>query len=295
MSKKPDFVIIGGMKCATSTLHEQLVLQPGFFLSEPKEPNFFSDDEQYQRGTDWYLSLFEGAKPTDLCGESSTHYTKLPTYPHAVERLQAFLPDAKFIYVMRHPIDRLVSQYIHEWTERKVGDSIDEAIATYSPLIDYSLYSRQLTPYFEAFGQDRVLPVFFERMLSHSQPELERICRFLGYAASPVWQDNLDAQNVSSERLRTSVWRDAIVEAPILKPLRQKLVPKSFRTWVRGLWMIKGKPKLTPEQIAHLQTVFDPDLAILGSWLGIELTCQNFKTQVKSSSWDWQPTKTVAE
>ena len=142
---------------------------------------------------------------------------------------------------------------------------------------------------FETFGQDRVLPVFFERMLSHPQVELERICHFLGYEGSPVWQDNLDAQNVSSERMRKSAWRDALVEAPLLKPLRRGLIPKSVRNWVRTLWMMKGKPSLSPESIAYLQTVFDPDLAVLGAWLGIELNCRNFKATVKSSAWDWKP------
>ncbi|HTO70120.1 MAG TPA: sulfotransferase, partial [Myxococcota bacterium] len=77
----PDFAIIGAMKCGTSTLHEQLALRSGFFMSRPKEPNFFSDDDQYARGVGWYAGLFAGAAPGQLCGESSTHYTKLPTYP----------------------------------------------------------------------------------------------------------------------------------------------------------------------------------------------------------------------
>lgn len=114
--KGPDFIIIGGMKCATSTLHEQLALQPGIFMTSLKEPNFFSNDEEFAKGMDYYQSLFAGAQPQDLCGESSTHYTKLPTYPDTVKRLAEAFPQTKFIYVMRHPIDRLVSQYIHEWT-----------------------------------------------------------------------------------------------------------------------------------------------------------------------------------
>ena len=47
---RPDFIVIGAMKSATTTLHEQLARQPGFFMSRPKEPNFFSDDENYGRG-----------------------------------------------------------------------------------------------------------------------------------------------------------------------------------------------------------------------------------------------------
>jgi len=48
----PDFIIIGAMKSATSTLHEQLRLQSGIFMSTPKEPNFFSDELNA-----WYLTI----------------------------------------------------------------------------------------------------------------------------------------------------------------------------------------------------------------------------------------------
>jgi Sulfotransferase domain len=76
----PDFVLIGAMKkSGTTTLHQQLSLQSGIFMSEPKEPTFFSDDQVYAKGLDWYSSLFAVAATSDLCGESSTHYTKLPS------------------------------------------------------------------------------------------------------------------------------------------------------------------------------------------------------------------------
>src|SRR5271155_5494150 len=97
---RPDFIVIGAMKSATTTLHEQLARQPGFCMSRPKEPNFFSDDRMFARGWAWYGSLFQAAKPTDLCGESSTHYTKLPSYPWTVERMKRDLPHLKLIYLM---------------------------------------------------------------------------------------------------------------------------------------------------------------------------------------------------
>ena len=56
----PDFIIIGAMKCATSTLHDQLSMHNSFFMTTPKEPNFFSNDEIYANGFHWYESLFEG-------------------------------------------------------------------------------------------------------------------------------------------------------------------------------------------------------------------------------------------
>ncbi len=58
---------------------------------------------------------------TDLRGESSTHYTKLPTYPRTVDRMVRDLPRLKLIYVMRHPIERLVSQYVHELTAGRIA------------------------------------------------------------------------------------------------------------------------------------------------------------------------------
>ena len=288
MDYLPNFLIIGGMKCATSTLHEQLARQPGIFMSELKEPNFFSNDEQYTKGIEWYLSHFQTANANDLCGESSTHYTKLPTYPNTIERIYQHLPEVKLIYVMRHPIDRLISQYIHEWTQRVISVEINQAITQHPELIEYSRYSMQLKPYLETFGQERILPVFFERLLNYQQEELERICRFIGYQGKPIWNNELDAQNISSERMRQNSLRDFLVEVPVLKEIRQQLIPKSWRTWVRSLWTMKKKPEIEPQNLDYLQAVFDKDLAILGSWLGIELTCDNFKATVQANSTDWK-------
>ena len=50
MNRKPDFIVMGAMKSATSTLHEQLSAQVGFFMTAEKEPNFFSNDEILREG-----------------------------------------------------------------------------------------------------------------------------------------------------------------------------------------------------------------------------------------------------
>ena len=287
MVQYPNFLVIGAMKCATSSLHEQLALQPGIFMTDLKEPNFFSNDEQYEKGFDWYSGLFAPEAEDILIGESSTHYTKLPTYPETIARIKKDLSHAsnlKFVYVMRHPIDRLVSQYIHEWSQRIIpaGKDINEAIHEYPELVAYSQYSMQLQPYFEEFGKAKVLPVFFERLIKAPQVELDRICQFLEYPEKPVWQ-NLDAQNVSSERMRNSAWRDFLVDAPLLSTFRKTLVPKSFRTRIRKLWTLSERPELSAESIKYLEAIFDKDLASLTAWLGYEsLTCANFKEIIKT-------------
>lgn len=285
---QPDFIVIGAMKCATTTLHAQLARQPGIYMSEPKEPNFFSDDENYAQGFDWYENLFRGASDGDLRGESSTHYTKLPTHPQTVERLHRALPRVKLIYVMRHPIDRLISQYVHERTVERVGDGVEGAIDALPELIDYGRYSMQLRPYLETFGPATVLPVFFDRLVRESQQEFERIGRFVGYAGRPCWDEQMKPLNVGSERLRHSVLRDALVTTPVLTTIRRKLVPKPWTEPIKALWRANTEPPtLSADLEARLRDVFDPDLEQLGSWLGVALNCENFHEITASRPLDW--------
>ena len=75
--------------------------------------------------------------------------------------------------------------------------------------MDYGRYAFQIEPYLEAFGPEQVLPVFFDRLVRHSQEEFERIGRFLGLAERPVWDDAMAPQNVGRERLRPSAVREA--------------------------------------------------------------------------------------
>ena len=288
---KPDFIIIGAMKSATSTLHEQLALQSGIFMSTPKEPNYFSDDEQYARGEDWYDSLFSDAEANDLCGESSTHYTKSPDYPLTLERMSQRLTDVKLIYVMRHPIDRLISHYIHQWSQNVIKCDINEAIDTYEELTAYSCYSKQLAPYIKQYGKGNVLPVFTEAIRCNPQEELERVAQFIGNKDDVIWQDDLSAQNVSGERIRPFKGYTWLVESRLMTFLRRRLVPQSLRDKVKKSLTMKKRPEIDAVHLANLTELFNQDLAVLSEQLGVELSCGNYKNLVMSGSMDWQDEK----
>ncbi len=278
MKQGPDFIIIGAMKCATSTLHVQLAEQSGVFMTEPKEPNFFSDDEIWNLGMDWYESLFVDASEGDLRGESSTHYSKLPTYPDTVRRIADHVGGAtKFVYVMRHPIDRLISHYMHEWISRAFVEPLDEAIENHPELVDYGLYAKQLEPFLKEFGPQRILPVFFDRLSAYPQQELERICSFIGYTGSPSWKEENKEQNVSNKRLRPTFMLNLLMNIPGSKAVRRAVIPYSIRERIKGLWRMNERPSLSEERLFELTTIFDKDLARLGGWLGAEISCQKFK------------------
>jgi len=287
MARLPDFIIIGAMKSATSTLQEQLARQPGIFMSEPKEPNFFSDDQQYAMGIGWYGELFKPAPAGNLLGEASTHYTKLPTYPRTLKRLQEHLPNAKFIYVMRHPVDRLISHYIHEWSNGVYRCSIDNAVELYPELIAYGQYAMQLEPYFEIYGRDVVLPVFFDRLVHDSQAELERVCQFIGYEGEARWREDQNPSNVSSERIRRFPLYSLLIESDILTWLRRELLPVRLRDAVKSRLTMRQRPVLSAGNLTMLNDVFNQDLVQLGKWLGVELNCTNFKAATTEQSLDW--------
>jgi len=286
MKKMPDFIIIGAMKCATSTLHDQLSKQSGIFMTVPKEPFFFSNDEVWAKGGNWYSGLFRAALENDLCGESSTHYTKLPTYPMTVSRMRTMVPHAKLIYIIRHPIDRLISHYIHLWTEKETNLPIDSAIQSCSELIEYSKYAMQIRPFLETYGTANLLLVFFEHLLSDPQRELSRICHFIGYKGTPQWK-SLDASNVSSQRLRKSRLRDLLVWNPVSNWFRRAFVPQSLRDRVKGIWQMKQRPEICEKRYLELELIFNNDLNELSRWIDKDLSCQTFKAVAKSSMPEW--------
>ena len=288
MSRLPSFVIIGAMKSATSTLYEQLSRQPGIFLPQLKEPNFFSDDQQYARGLDWYAGLFKEAQASDILGEASTHYTKLPTYPQTVGRMRDCLDQPRLIYVMRHPVDRMISQYVHQWSEGEIRCSLDEAVTRYPELTAYSCFTTQLAPFVEAYGKSAILPVFFDRLRIAPQQELERICRFIGYTGPVKWETDLSRSNVSAERIRKFPFFGTLIEHPVAAGLRRALVPKAVRTKIRQFISMTDRPMLHEKTRQNVEKVFDADLAILGGWLGTELNCGNFcqATSVTSLNWN---------
>lgn len=283
----PQFLIIGAMKAATTTIYEQLRMLDGIYMPALKEPNFFSDDINYQRGMDWYRKLFDSAEDTDILGEASTHYAKLPTYPNSLSRIYQTLPDVKLIYIMRDPIDRLISQYIHEWSCNNIREDINNAINIHEDLIKYSCYAYQLAPYLNRYGYKNILPVFFERLKNEPEEQLTRIARFIGYSGDVKWREDSAKTNVSSERLRTNAALNSMLNNPLLTVLRRTLVPRSLRDIVKSKIRMTERPKLSEESKQKLEEIFDADMKNLGRHLGIDLSTRNYREQVANRTLEW--------
>jgi hypothetical protein len=115
------------------------------------------------------------------------------------------------------------------------------------------------------------------------QTELERVASFIGYEETPTWQETVGDQNVSSQRIRPFPGYGLIVESRLMTFLRQNLVPQSVRDRIKGSLTMQERPVLSQQNIDKLTSIFDEDLAILGNWFNLELTCGNFKEVAKSA------------
>ncbi|PZX13456.1 sulfotransferase family protein [Palleronia aestuarii] len=254
----PDFVIVGAMKCGTSTLAAQLGAQPGVFMTEPKEPNFFSDESVFAKGMPWYQALFAAAAPGDLKGEASTHYTKRPIHPHALPRLVEALPDARLIYLIRDPVARTVSHYVHEWSQGVVTGDLETAFADHPELVEYGRYGAQIAPFVERFGAERIHVDTLEAMQADPQALLSRVGRFLGREGL-AWVHDLERVNASAERLRRGRFDRVLLHSAPATWLRRALVPQSLRDRVKASRRMAEKPVLAPERRRALEAVFAED------------------------------------
>lgn len=263
---KPDFIVIGAMKCGTSTLAKQLELQRGVFMTTPKEPNFFSDDAIFAQGPGWYAALFDGAAPGDLKGEASTHYTKLPTYPQTVARMQAALPALRLVYMIRNPMERAVSHYIHEWSEGRLGEDADAAFASSPEIVDYGRYGMQIAPFVEAYGRAAIHLTSLEQIKADPQGEFAAICAHLGMPEGALWIEDLPAQNVSAERIRKLPLHGLLVDNPVATALRRVLIPKALRSWVREGRTVRTRPEIPQALQVQMRGIFLEDRARLAAF-----------------------------
>lgn len=180
----PDFLVIGAMKCGTSTVCAYCEDHPDIFMMPNSEPRFFSHDAHFERGTAWYEQIYFRSRGSErVAGEGSNDYTSLLLYPRSVERIRAYNPDMKLIYVVRHPVQRIVSS----WVQHR-GDALDNAPATLDMALrdqaDFylgpSLYGDTLRQYHAAFGADQICVCFMEDLKADPQGFFRRICNFLG-------------------------------------------------------------------------------------------------------------------
>jgi hypothetical protein len=254
----PNLVVIGGLKCGTTSLHHYLNLHPRISMSRPKELNFFVSELNWDLGPDWYASHFD--RDAAVRGETSPHYTNLPRFTGVAERMHGLLGDsARVIYMVRNPIDRMLSHYLHNVGGGYESRPLEVALADPgSAYVARSRYAMQLRPYLEAFDRAGVLVVANEDLARERASTMRDVFAFLGVDAE-FTSEQFEREWETGSGKQEGGFRlmDRAVRLPGLRALDRNFdrLPESLRWLVERVVHDPGKgaaPK--PELAADLRT-----------------------------------------
>jgi hypothetical protein len=279
----PTFFIIGAAKAGTTSLHFYLDQHPQIQMSAIKEPNYFAGAANgipYPVGRvdrlEAYERLFDSA--FEVRGEASPSYTNAPRRAGVPERIERLVPNGKFVYLVRDPIARTLSQYQMLVAAGKERRSLPEALAGLDGsdprsfyLTCQSLYAHQLQLYLGRFPQERILVIDQADLLADRDAILREVFSFLAVDIS-----------FSSERFGAELFRggerrvyprffDRFVKPVAGAPFRR--LPAGLRTSLRrpierALLPTVPPPTLSGPDRARLEEIYGDDVERLRALTG---------------------------
>ena len=249
--RKPNFMCIGAAKSGTTTLYDILRQHNDIFIPSFKEPHFFDIPSVYENGLKWYLKTYFSNVKNEKCIGDFT-----PTYlfeKEAPKRIFNYLgPDMKFIVILRNPVDRAYSHYLHSKRDEHEHLNFEEAILTKPDERDYLTFLRRsyieqgqyfdmLSRYLEFFSKENFLMLNFEEDIVNTKDDtLERILLFLDLEYQNL-DTNIDSNKASVAKFiwlkqfmkKTGWWRRVLKSIiPSLK-IRQIIKNRIQRANIR--------------------------------------------------------------
>jgi len=297
----PNLLIVGAAKGGTTALHYALDQHPDVYMSKKKEPGYFVWPEENLQfinngelitqprflvnHLDDYLKLFEDGKNKKIRGESSTTY--LFFYQKAVYNIKKIHPDpanVNVVIMLRNPVDRAFSQYMHKLRDGAESLSFEEALEKEQWReennwhFDYQytkrgFYYEQVKTFLENFPLTKIF--LFEDLKNETEKVLNDLQQFLGLELKVL--DAGDELNVSGKPKVESVNRFLKKKNPI-KEFVGKLLPKDLRRRLRlkvqsTVYKYNlEKETMNPETREKLQGVFHDDVMKLQELIGRDLT-----------------------
>lgn len=254
----PTFIVIGAMKGGTTSLYHYLGHHPEVSVSRIKETDYFLGRHEYDRGLGWYTSLFE--ENAVAIGEASPNYTKRHMWSGVPERIARVLPDVRLIYVVRDPVERLVSHYVHNYAKGRVSRPISEVATPDSNYVLSSMYAYQLDAYLDHFSKEQILVVDSSDLRDRTVEAMAQIFAFLGVRDYEVPDER---HHVSARKMRSSVLEQYVAHPRLRRALRPLLPdrlsePQPFE-----------RPDLSAEARRRLASALGPDIERFRSMTGM--------------------------
>lgn len=285
-TEMPNLFVIGATKCGTTSLHYYLSLHPEISMSSVKEPRYFTNHlppnprRRRIETREEYLALFESG--TAVRGEASVAYTSLPKYPGVAERIAKEVPEAKLIYLVRDPIDRMMSGVRARIANGRLpnpsGDDRIDLQALLGNLEDpgnnavaRGRYMTQLREYLRFFPEESLLVVDHDLLKARRPETLSSVFEFIG--VDPDYRDRrFEIERNSGLTTAGSVLNFRIRNNPTLKRMSMALPEPLRRQSIEGLKRFTGKeiviPPIGPELRSRLETIFRPEVEELREFTG---------------------------
>lgn len=273
----PNLIIIGGLKCGTTSIHHYLGLHPEIQMSKPKELNFFVKEQTWDLGLDWYRGRFDDRFP--IRGESSPHYTNLPRFTGVPERIHEYCPDAKLIYMVRDPIKRILSHWVHAtgagYETRELVETLSKPDTSY---IHRSMYWMQLQPYLEFFPREQIAIITQEDLQREREATMRQAFEFLGVDPN-FTSEQFDREWEKSSAKQTGKYQfmEKLIKLPGFRSLDRYFdrLPESMR------WVVEKivhdpekppapKPELPEDLFELLRSRFREDAPAIQEFAGRE-------------------------
>jgi hypothetical protein len=190
-------------------------------MSSPKETDYFL--EENNKSIEWYKNCFK--EDAIEYGEVSPNYSKHP-HPKFIgvpERMYNIIPNVKILYLVRDPLERAVSNYAHNWIDRRFDKTIDEIFQSEEHyLLDKSRYHYQVKQYIKYFEKSQILIIQSEKLRDNRGKTLEKVFDFIGVRKCK-FKESMEKYNVTDNRVRLNKLGQWISENKILRPFRKTL------------------------------------------------------------------------
>ena len=168
---------IGAQKSGTTTLHNLLLSNKSINLPRNKETHFFSHDNVYSKGYDWYANQFIRREGT-FCEVDPSYLF----FSKSADRIKAVDEDPKFIVIFRKPLERAFSHYLMscyrgyeklsflsalEIEEKRLKNDNELFSFINHSYLKRGDYAEQLSVYLERFDKSNFLFIKFEDLITN--------------------------------------------------------------------------------------------------------------------------------
>ena len=265
------FMVIGAHKSGTTSLAVHLANHPRISFCKNKEPRYFDIIGDWEKHLEEYHSLFS-PEPSQICGEGSTYYTFFPETRGTYDRLFAYNPDLKLVYIMRDPVERVVSHYTHHLTDGQAKGGPETEVLSNLTYVNRSRYGVQIQPYLDLFGRENVLLLVFEEYIAAPIETLRKVARFLdvdpeGFGKTAAVHANPSVGKrvmTRFERRIRDLGIDNVVKPMLPRFARRRILEISGRRLAR-------KPEFGPELRETLWRLLESDVCLIEDLLGRRL------------------------